>query len=244
MADSYEIQGQTVTMPVEVRDASTGTAVFRVPVAAARELIPTVFEPKATGKCVEVNASGTREWATCDVAITIIDYRDNDLGSYHEIGVTFFARPMGAAADGSADGTYIWRLPVDQSFTCEAGRTIWGFPKTVEEIDWSNEEASVTATLRMDGELVLRLTVPRVGDDEIHPVRLVNYSLIDGKPFATDFTQGGSGSGLVMSGAGVSLELGDHPVAKELASLGLPSDAMYSTWTEHMRGTFAAPRPL
>jgi len=31
--------------------------------------------------------------------------------------------------------TYIHRLPVDQSFTCAAGRGIWGFPKTIEQIE-------------------------------------------------------------------------------------------------------------
>jgi hypothetical protein len=232
MADSYEIQGQTVTMPVEVRDASTGTAAFDVPVAAARELLPPEIEPVASSEGIS------------QVVIALIDYRDNDLGDYHEIGITFFVRPTGAPADGSADGTYISRLPVDQSFTCEAGRTIWGFPKTVEEIDWSYEDASVTATLRMDGELVMRLTVPRGGDDEMPPIPMVSYSLIDGKPFATDFTQGGAGSQVLVGGDGVSLELGDHPVAKELASLNLPGPAVMSTWTEHMRGTFAAPRPL
>ena len=36
--------------------------------------------------------------------------------------------------------TYIHRLPVDQSFTCAAGRGIWGFPKTVERIDFATRQ--------------------------------------------------------------------------------------------------------
>jgi hypothetical protein len=42
----------------------------------------------------------------------------------------------------------------------------------------------------------------------------------------------------------VTLELGDHPLAAELASLGLPAPAILSTWTEHMQGTFEAPQRL
>ena len=43
---------------------------------------------------------------------------------------------------------------------------------------------------------------------------------------------------MLVFGDGVRLELGDHPLAKELASLGLPGPALMSTWTEHMHGSF------
>jgi hypothetical protein len=43
---------------------------------------------------------------------------------------------------------------------------------------------------------------------------------------------------------GVELELGSHPLAAALASLGLPAAAVMSTWTEHMRGAFEAASPL
>jgi len=65
-----------------------------------------------------------------ELAIALIDYRDNDLGSYHEIGTILFVRPAG----GGPDGTFITHLPVDQEFTCAAGNQIWGFPKSVEQI--------------------------------------------------------------------------------------------------------------
>jgi hypothetical protein len=42
----------------------------------------------------------------------------------------------------------------------------------------------------------------------------------------------------------VELELGTHPVAKGLSSLGLAATSAFTTWTEHMRATFEAPRPL
>jgi hypothetical protein len=73
---------------------------------------------------------------------------------------------------------------------------------------------------------------------------MTTYSLIDGVPHATAFTQGGAGSQVLVGGDGVTLELGDHPVAKELASLGLPRRADMSTWTERMQGTFETPTPL
>jgi hypothetical protein len=240
--DAYEIAGRTVTMPCIVRDASAGTAMFDVDLAAARALIPTPFVPVETSP------------GRCQLVIAVIDYRDNDLGDYLEVGLTFFVTPdggtgnaanAGAPTDAAAEaGTFITRLPVDQAFTCEAGRTIWGFPKTVEDITLDRTDTSATCELRMDGELVLRLTLPRGGTDEMPPLPMTSFTLIDGAPHATPFTQGGTGSQVVAGGEGVAIELGDHPVAKELAALGLPAPAQMSTWTEHMQGRFEAPVPL
>ena len=227
---SYEIQGRTVTMPCVVRDASAGTAMFDVDAAAARVLVPEGFDLVETAP------------GRCQLVLAVIDYRDNDLGDYLEVGLTFFVTPAGGQPDDA--GTFITRLPVNQAFTCEAGRTIWGFPKTVEDIAFDDADGSITCTLRMDDQLVLRLTLPRAGADDMPQMPMTTYSLIDGVPHATPFAQGGAGSQVVVGGDGVTLELGDHPVAKELASLGLPKPADMSTWTEHMQGTFDTPVPL
>jgi hypothetical protein len=228
MAASYEILGTTVTMPVQVRDASAGTAVFEVDAAAAAALLPAAFE-------VTEMAPGRAH-----LAIVVVDYGDNDLGSYREVGLMFFVRP----AVGGADGTLIVRLPVDQPFTCEAGQRIWGFPKTVERIDLDYADDAATCTLWMDGELVLRLRLPRdaAAEGEMAPTPMTAYTILDGSPHATSFTQGGTG--FSMGFDPVELELGTHPVAKELSSLGLSSTPAFTTWTEHMQATFEEPRPL
>jgi hypothetical protein len=228
-ATSYEIAGRTVTMPCVVRDASAGTVMYEVDAAAAAGLVPEGF------RLVE-SAPGRAQ-----LNLAIIDYRDNDLGDYREVGVTLFVAPAGAPDDEA--GTFIAHLPVDQEFTCEAGRTIWGFPKTVEQIDLDYADDAVTATLRMDGALVFELTLPRGGSDEMPQLPMTTYTVIDGVPHATAFSQGGSGS-QVLGGDGVSLTLGDHPLAKELAGLGLPSTPQLTTWTERMQGTFEAPEAL
>lgn len=229
---SYEVQGRTVELPVVVRSAKAGVAFFDVDAAAAQAFVP--------GDAFEVVEASP---GTAQLLIALIDYEDNDLGDYLEVGLTLFVRPRGAPADGSADGTFIVHLPVDQSFTCEAGCAIWGFPKTVQEITADHGDASSTWTLTMDGQLVLRLTVPRGGHDEQPDVSIQTYTYLDGVPHATPFTQGGTGSSIGF-GEGVELELGDHPIAEELAAMGLPGPASMSTWTEEMHGTFEAPTPV
>ena len=227
---SYEIQGRTVTLPCDVRDASSGTAMYLVDAIEAHRLVPEPFE-------VLQAAPGLTQ-----LSLLMVDYRDNDLGDYDEVGIVFFVKPRGAGDDRA--GTYIHQLPVNQGFTCEAGCRIWGFPKSVQEIEMRYADASATCRLVMDGRHVFTLTVPRGGDGEAADAPSTGYTLIDGVPHTNVFTRGGRGEQTIPGGAGVSLELGDHPVAEELRKLGLPKDPILSNWCEHMRGSFGPSKPL
>ena len=225
---THDVLGQTVTMPVQVRDGTNATVMYDVPLAAAQALVPAGFEVIET------------EPGRAQFALALVDYRDNDLGSYLEIGTIFFVRPDG----GGPDGNLITHLPVTEQFTCVAGNQIWGFPKSVERIEVTNDQSTSRWILEMDGDLVLDITFPRGGADEMPPMDLVSYTLIDGRPHRTAFTQGGSGTGMFFD-ADVALTLGSHPLAKELASLGLPdAPVVLTTWTEQMRATFDEPQPL
>lgn len=226
---TYEIASQTVALPVLVRDASAGTAMFDVDRDAAQALVP--------GEAFTVVESAP---GRAQLNLATIDYRDNDLGDYLEVGITLFVEPVG----GGEAGTFITHLPVDQQFTCEAGRGIWGFPKSVEEITTAYTDDSVTTTLEMDSQLVFRLALPRGGSDEMPDMAMTTYTYIDGAPHATAFSQGGRGSQVAVGGDGIELELGTHPIAAALRSLGLPVAAVLSTWTEHMHGSFGVPTPL
>lgn len=231
---SYQVEDQTVTMPVLVRDASAGTVMFEVDAARAAALLP-AGAPEA----FEIVESSP---GRAQLNLAVIDYRDNDLGDYDEIGITLFVQPRGR--DEAEPGTFITHLPVNEHFTCEAGKGIWGFPKTIEDISIVYTDASVTATLSMDGQLVFRLALPRGGDDEMPQMEMTTYTCIDGAPHATGFSQGGGGSQVLAGGEGVDLELGDHPLAACLADLGLPAGIQMTTWTEQLQARFDAPRPL
>jgi hypothetical protein len=228
---SYKIQGRTLTLPAVVRDASSGSVMYMVDRAAARRLIPDAFE------AIEAAPGRTQ------LTLVIVDYRDNDLGDYDEVGIVFFVKP--AKQPDAPLGTYIHALPVNQGFTCEAGRRIWGFPKSVEEIDFRYAPDSATCRLAMGGRHVLTLTVPRGGSGSTPDAEAIGYTLIEGIPHRNVFTRGGRGEATTPGGAGVKLELGDHPLAEALRGLGL-ADAtpLLSAWSEHMTGSFGASEKL
>ena len=57
----------------------------------------------------------------------MVQYLDSDLGTYNEFVLAL------TATLGDRMGTLIRQLPVNQAFTLEAGRSIWGFPKFMTE---------------------------------------------------------------------------------------------------------------
>jgi hypothetical protein len=225
-----------------VRRARPGAPTYAVGAAAAQRLVG-----GADFRVAEIAPGRTL------LSIAAIDYRDNDLGDYNEVSVTFFVRPRGERAGlpwvstwsdflRGRLGTWIHRLPVNQDFTREAGCTIWGFPKRVTEIEIDHGEERSVCVWREEGEHVLTLSLPRGGTRSLPESRMTTYTRIEGVPHRTVFTSSGEGVGLRLGGA--RLELGPHPIAAELRSLGLPKRALLCVWNEHMRGTFEAPEKL
>ncbi len=236
------VQGRVVEMPVVVRDASSAAVTWLVPSAPARRLVPAGLE------VVEVLPGRTL------FSLAAIDYRDNDLGDYGEVSMAFFVRRageratlpvpwLGDAIDFLRGGlaTWIWKLPVDQSFTCDAGSGVWGFPKSVERIEFEDAGALRTCRLDMDGRRVLALSVPRGGTRTLPDAPMTTFTEIDGRLHRTTFTSGSSEVGFSLGGA--TLELGAHPIADELRSLGLPRRALLCVWMGRQHARFDAPVP-
>ena len=112
---------------------------------------------------------------------------------------------------------------VDQTFTLEAGRTIWGFPKvmsdfTVHDADRFAFDVSIDGQLVVDMEFRPGLPVPSALTYRQQELR--SYAHRDGRTLETPFVMSTIGSRYRPGGA--QLRLGDHPYAKELAALGLP----------------------
>jgi hypothetical protein len=237
----YTIQGHEVTIPVEVRDASASMASFLAPAAAAQDLIA------SSGLDVAEPIPGR---AVCSLAF--MRYLDGDLGPYHEFAVAFLVRHRGmepaSAVTKSAEvargfiGAFIHQLPVNQEFTLEAGRGIWGFPKSLADIDVDLTGRVARCELRHDGEHVLSLSIRRGVTMPARGSSVDAYSYADGVLRRTAWSM--QPTGVRGRPGGAELILGDHPIAKELRSLGLPRRAAFSSTIDHVRMQFQAPDEL
>ena len=94
----------------------------------------------------------------------------------------------------------------------------------------------------MNGAHVLTLALPRGGSRRLPDSVMTTYSIIDNVLHKTAFSSGGEEVGFHLGGA--ELTLGNHPIADELRSLGLPKRALMTMWMEHMHGRFASALPV
>jgi hypothetical protein len=238
---SYVVQGQPVSLPAAVRDATSMSAMFVVSAPAVRRLIrnsrlhvPELFPGRTL--CM----------------ITGIEYRDSDLGACNEVAITFFVKcggsrptPLFGLLSGFRTreiGTYVHRLPVTTSFSRDAGRDIWGFPRTVDDVEFREEEDRRICRLVANGAHVLTLSVARGGRRRVTDMAVDAYVQHDGKVWKTPFRMSGEDVGTRLGGA--SITLGAHAVADELRTLGLPKPPFVSTWVGKLSGTLDAPEQL
>lgn len=234
---AYLVEGQRVTMPVEVRAAKQAAATFLVRHAAAQQVID------------HTGLRATRQRGGMAIAsLALVDYTDNDLGSYKELALAFVVDDTGAPSStddgaGKAVSTLIHRLPVSESFTCAAGRGIWGFPKWIADLSVDFTTSGATCVLRADGQDVVTVTMRR-GRVPLprRPMAMNAYSCDDdGIVRRTPWTTHSLGRQTVRPG-GTTVEVGyGHPLADELRTLGLPKRALMTLFDDHMAATFGPP---
>lgn len=230
-AVTHTIAGTVLTMPIRVRKADVHTAMFSVAADDAQRLIDysglevCQFRP---GRAV--------------VTLMLARYHDGDLGRYHEYGTCVMVNPAGSTDRGltalSKAAAFIHHLPVDQYFTLEAGRTIWGFPKimadfTVRDGNPFSFEVRESGALIAGMEFKRGLPVPALRSK---PQVLRTYTHAEGSTREVPWEM--KNSHIRFRPGGARLRLGDHPYAKELASLGLPKRPLASGSIGNVEMTF------
>lgn len=238
MAQSqHTIAGTVLTMPVRVRKADVHTAMFSVPADAAQHMIDYSglqvcrFRP---GRAV--------------VTLMLARYIDGDLGRYHEFGTCVMVHPPGSHSSGlkalGDAAAFIHHLPVDQSFTMEAGRTIWGFPKIMAEFTIHDSDP-FGFTVSENGQLIAKMEFGRalpIPSLRSKPQVLKTYTFADGTTREVPWEM--KTSGVRLRPGGAKLQLGNHRYAEELASLGLPKRALGSGSVGNVDMTFGDARIL
>jgi hypothetical protein len=233
-ASQHTIAGTVLTMPVKIRKANQHMAMFSVDADAAQRMI----DYSGLQVCRYLPGRAI-------VVLMLMHYVDGDLGEYYEYGTNVMVNPPGVArapgswsprALGSA-GAFIHHLPVDQPFTLEAGTTIWGFPKVMADFTIRGGR-QFGFDLSIDGQMVIGmefrpgLPIPMTPGTQTQR----SYSHRDGVTREIPFEMSLTGVRYRLGGAQV--RLGEHPYAKELASLGFPKRALVSSSAANVEMSF------
>ena len=150
-ASQHTIAGTVLTMPVKIRKATQHKAMFSVDADAAQRLI----DYSGLQVCRYLPGRAI-------VSLILMHFIDGDLGQYHEYSTSVMVNPPGskAAGCGRCSRRFIHHMLVDQAFTLEAGRTIWGFPKVMADFTIRDgEQFGFDASI--DGQLVVGMEFRR-----------------------------------------------------------------------------------
>jgi Acetoacetate decarboxylase (ADC) len=233
----HTIAGTVLTMPVKIRKAHQHMAMFSVDADAAQQMI----DYSGFQVCRYLPGRAI-------VVLMVMRYEDGDLGQYYEYGTNVMVDPPGVhRGPGSwspralqSAGAFIHHLPVDQAFTLEAGTKIWGYPKVLADFtvrDGNTYSFDVTIegqfVVGMDFKPGLSVPAAFTSKPQAHPT----FSYRDGVRRQTlgEMTL----SDVRYRPGGARVRLGEHPYAKELASLGFPKRALVSSSAGNVEMSFA-----
>jgi Acetoacetate decarboxylase (ADC) len=229
-ASQHTIAGTVLTMPVKIRKANQHMAMFSVDADAAQRMI----DYSGLQVCRYLPGRAI-------VVLMLMRYVDGDLGEYYEYGTNVMVNPPGSNASGpralGSAGAFIHHLPVDRPFTLEAGTTIWGFPKVMADFT-IREGRQFGFDLSIDGQLVLGmefragLSIPSTSRTQTQRSYSHRNGVTREIPFEMSLT------GVRYRPGGARIWLGEHPYAKELASLGLPKRALVSSSAANVEMSF------
>jgi hypothetical protein len=242
-ARRFEIEGKSLGHPALFQDGSSAVGLFTASSSGAQALI------RESGFEVAELLPGRAGFS-----LACCHYRESDCGVYNEIAMAFFVKPKRGRSSGipylgtwldivrNDSATHVWRLPVTTRLANDAGVLMWGFPKTIEEIDFDVADGRATFLLRVDGREVLRYSVPATGKRDQPPNASAVYSIYEGAPHVTLLKNEYHDVGVSFRGG--RLTLGDHPISEQLRSLGLPRRPLVATWMGHLSFEVGAPERL
>lgn len=104
--------------------------------------------------------------------VQFVDMPNTTIGSYREVGMGIPVRKMSGAPPTPSDAiwspppVYIVWLPVTSRLARDSGQAIWGYPKTVAEVEFETQQDRFCGRLLLDGKLLLEVDASIAGTPE------------------------------------------------------------------------------
>lgn len=209
--------GRDIGLPIKYRNSTGVVAHFPAPAKKIRELLPSEnLVPVSFMPGVAV------------LSIAALEYREvSDFEPYNEVSIMVPVQyrpsinlpglPLLFHNHFKTFGFYVLHLPVDTQQSMDLGIELWGFPKFVADIEFVDDEKTRACRLNVRDELILELKVKKRKVKRTakcyHTFTIFDKKLVRTKIETTEdsFTRRMMG--------GVELQLGDHPIARQLSDL-------------------------
>lgn len=229
-----QVDGINYVMPVDSWEAASIIAAFPIDYEAARRLLP------------DGDIHPFRLWNKGLLIVTVIDYRQTDIGKYIEYSIAIACthgghpapRLLPAIFQGLyGTGQYVFDLPVSTEVSVKGGKGIWGMPKHQGNLDFREGKRWASAQYDLDGQMVSRFDVKRPGKFWL-PLNMgaSNYCMFRGMMYkSTIYFKGQTGVHLLKPGSARFI-LGDHPRSDIIRALNHDPDPVFAAYIPDVKG--------
>lgn len=228
------VDGIPFRLPVASHHSPALMAAFPIDADRAQALIP--------GNEIQVLRWGRRGF----LLITVIDYRETNIGKYIEysIGIACSRGTRSAPLPFAflfqkryGIGQYVIDLPVSSLISVKGGKGIWGMPKHQANLDFVITDDIVSSQYDKDGLPAMKIEIdrPRMARLPID-VGAVNYCAFRGMLMKSSIYFKGAMDVAFGPQASARLYLGDHPRMDPLRRLDIASRPLFTAFLEDSQG--------
>ena len=187
------------------------------------------------------------------VAFTAFEYRSSDIDPYNEFSISFpitFRRktvPFLTVLSMMARRyftAYVWQLPVTTERARRGGVDMYGYPKFLADIVFSDEGGMLSCELSEGGTNILRLSGKKLKTSREKVNRFKTYSIMDGIPLAANIYMNPLEFGMSMSKKAARLTLGDHEISRRLLDMDLSPRPIFFQYMPLMEAILFGARNL
>jgi len=229
-------------LPVFYYDNTAMTAIYTASTDMVRRLLP-------RSDMHPVNVWKGRSL----VAFTAFEYRDSDIDPYNEFSISFpitFRKksiPVLTVLSMMARRyvtAYVWQLPVTTERARIGGVELYGYPKFLADIVFTDEGSMLACTLSEGGKNILTLKGKKLKISPEKVNRFKTYSIKEDVPLAANIYMNPREFGKSMSKNAAQLTLGDHDIAEQMRALDLSKKPLFFQYMPMMESILYAPRNL
>lgn len=228
------VDGIPFQMPVEGKDSPALMVFYTIDADKAKALLP--------GDELHPFRLGRRGL----LIITVIDYRNTNIGEYIEFSIAIacthgpkpapsllpaiFMKPFGT-------GQYVYDLPVSTEISVKGGKGIWGMPKHQANLNYIITKKTVSSQYDLDGQLVMKIEIARPRFAWL-PLNMsaINYCEFRGMLMKSQihFTTR-LGFSLFKKGS-ARLTIGNHPRVQALKELDISPTPLFTGFFPSVQG--------
>jgi hypothetical protein len=187
------------------------------------------------------------------VAFTAFEYRRTDIDPYNEFSISFpitfqkISMPVLSVLGMMARRyftAYVWQLPVTTERARKGGVDMYGYPKFLADITFSQEGGMLACDLSEGGTNILNLKGKQMKTRKEKVNRFKTFSIKDNVPLAANVYMNPVEFALSVMPGAARLTLGNHKISQQLRDMNLSASPIFFQYMPVMEAILYGPRNL